>query len=51
MPDNINLVEEELWDHYSGLPNPSWYQYKKSLSNEEDDTDDSTSAGINNEKV
>lgn len=23
--DVIDLVEKELWDHYSGLPNPSWY--------------------------
>lgn len=39
----IDLVEEELWDHYSGLPNPSWYQYKKELNNEQEDTEDSTS--------
>ena len=19
------LIENELWDHYSGLPNPKWY--------------------------
>tara|TARA_R110000803_G_scaffold180638_1_gene243074 strand:- start:266 stop:409 length:144 start_codon:yes stop_codon:yes gene_type:complete len=24
------LVERELWDHYSGLPNPNWYD--KSLN-------------------
>ena len=23
--DATDLVERELWDHYSGLPNPSWY--------------------------
>ena len=22
------IVEMELWDHYSELPNPSWYEYK-----------------------
>ena len=22
------IVERELWDHYSELPNPSWYEYK-----------------------
>ena len=22
------IVEKELWDHYSELPNPSWYEYK-----------------------
>ena len=21
------IVEKELWDHYSELPNPSWYEY------------------------
>ena len=24
---NQEMVDLELWDHYSGLPNPSWYQY------------------------
>ena len=23
--DAADLVERELWDHYSGLPNPNWY--------------------------
>jgi len=23
------IVEKELWDHYSELPNPSWYEYKE----------------------
>jgi len=22
------IVEKELWDHYSELPNPNWYEYK-----------------------
>ena len=22
------IVEKELWDHYSELPNPAWYDYK-----------------------
>lgn len=25
--ENIDIVEEELWDHYSELPNPAWYEY------------------------
>jgi len=37
---SINLIEEDLWDHYSGLPNPMWYQYKKELDDEEDDAGD-----------
>jgi len=35
---NINLIEEDLWDHYSGLPSPLWYQYKEQLEDEEDNT-------------
>jgi hypothetical protein len=35
--DEINLIEEELWDHYSGLPNPLWYKYKNSLSDNNHD--------------
>ena len=22
------IVELEMWDHYSELPNPAWYEYK-----------------------
>ena len=22
------IVEREMWDHYSELPNPAWYEYK-----------------------
>jgi len=25
---DAEIVEKELWDHYSELPNPSWYDYK-----------------------
>jgi hypothetical protein len=39
------MISEELWDHYSGLPNPAWYQYKKKLSNEEADAEDITNLG------
>ena len=49
--DNTNIPDDELWDHYSGLPNPAWYQYKKELNNEEDDTDNITDLGTNNEKI
>ena len=24
-----NSGNDELWDHYSGLPNPMWYQHTK----------------------
>ena len=46
---NVNLIEEDLWDHYSGLPNPLWYQYKKELEDEEDDTDISIDIRVTNE--
>ena len=22
------IVEKEMWDHYSELPNPAWYEFK-----------------------
>lgn len=47
----IDLIEEDLWDHYSGLPNPAWYEYKKELEDEEDDTDNSTDLGTVNKKI
>jgi hypothetical protein len=36
-----DLTDDELWDHYSGLPNPMWYQHIKELEDEEEDTSDS----------
>lgn len=48
---DVNLIEEELWDHYSGLPNPLWYQYKNNLEDEEDDTDNSIDLGITDKKI
>lgn len=29
------LVNRELWDHYSGLPNPNWYVEYKSSDDDE----------------
>ena len=43
----INLIEEGLWDHYSGLPSPAWYEYQKQLEeDEEDGTGDSIAIGV-----
>jgi hypothetical protein len=28
--ENPEIIEKEMWDHYSELPNPSWYEYKES---------------------
>lgn len=43
MVTNVDLIEEELWDHYSGLPNPHWYKYKedekKNLESSSNDRD------------
>ena len=25
------IVEKEMWDHYSELPNPAWYEYKNKV--------------------
>ena len=25
----VNWLPDETWDHYSGLPNPSWYETKE----------------------
>jgi hypothetical protein len=29
-----DIVEKELWDHYSELPNPMWYMWKKEQEDE-----------------
>jgi hypothetical protein len=47
----VDLIDENLWYHYSGLQNPAWYQYKKQLNNEEEDTDSSIDLGVIDEEV
>lgn len=49
--NDIDIVEAELWDHYSGLPNPMWYQYKQENKDEEDNTDNSSDLGTINNKI
>jgi len=34
--NDLQVIDDELWDHYSGLPSPMWYQQIKQLENEED---------------
>ena len=29
MKNKDEIVEREMWDHYSELPNPAWYEYKE----------------------
>jgi hypothetical protein len=38
---NSQVINDELWDHYSGLPNPMWYQHIKELEDEEENTSNS----------
>jgi len=26
MEDDIEYIDDQEWDYYSGLPNPSWYE-------------------------
>ena len=35
--DKVELIDDELWDHYSGLPSPMWYQQ----INESEETEES----------
>jgi hypothetical protein len=41
MSSKVNLIDDDLWDYYSGLPNPMWYQHIKKLEDEEKDTSNS----------
>ncbi len=51
MTNKTNVPDDELWDYYSGLPNPMWYQRVKELEDEdeEDDTDDITDTSVTTE--
>jgi len=37
------IVERELWDHYSELPNPQWYDFKNNKKEEEEEKWESNS--------
>lgn len=39
--NKVDIIHDDLWDHYSGLPNPLWYQHIKELEDEKEDTSDS----------
>jgi hypothetical protein len=49
MMSNTQSTDDELWDYYSGLPNPMWYQRVKELDDEEDDANDSTDTSVTTE--
>lgn len=40
MNGESEIVERELWDHYSELPNPSWYEYKNKQNKEMESKDE-----------
>jgi hypothetical protein len=40
------LIEDNLWDHYSGLPNPMWYHYDKLKEDEEESAIDSNDTEV-----
>jgi hypothetical protein len=35
----MELIEDEFWDYYSGLPNPMWYQHITEIDEEENTND------------
>ena len=43
------VIDDELWDHYSGLPNPMWYQYITEIEDEEENTSDSDDTEVTTE--
>jgi len=42
-------TDDELWDYYSGLPNPMWYQHIDEIKDEEEDTSVSDDTEITTE--
>lgn len=44
--NKINIIPDDLWDHYSGLPNPLWYQHITEIEDEEEDTSDSADTTV-----
>ena len=38
--NNVNLLDDELWDYYSGLPNPMWYQQIQEAEESEENEDE-----------
>jgi hypothetical protein len=43
---NTQIIEDEFWDYYSGLPNPMWYQQISEVEDEEENTDNSNDTEI-----
>jgi hypothetical protein len=49
MMSNTQSTDDELWDHYSGLPNPMWYQHIEEIKDEEENTSDSDDTEVTTE--
>jgi hypothetical protein len=49
MSSKVNLIDDDLWDYYSGLPNPMWYQQITELQDEEETTDISIDSELTTE--
>ena len=49
MENKSQSTDDELWDYYSGLPNPLWYQRVKELEDEEENTSDSDDTSVTSE--
>ena len=49
MMSNVQSTDDELWDYYSGLPNPMWYQHIEEIKDEEENTSDSDDTEITTE--
>jgi hypothetical protein len=41
MSSEVKLIDDDLWDHYSGLPSPLWYQHITEIEDEEENTSSS----------
>jgi hypothetical protein len=44
--NKVNLIDDDLLDHYSGLPNPLWYQHITEIKDEEENTNDSADTTV-----
>ena len=44
--NDLQVIDDELWDHYSGLPSPMWYQQSKQLQDEEETADTITNSEV-----
>jgi hypothetical protein len=47
--NNSETKEDLLWDYYSGLPNPMWYQHIKEMEDEEENTNSSNDIELTTE--